>query len=199
MHIGEIPTWLSLGATAGVTVFALSRPDRELRIVAGLHLLMLINGFGNLVVAMRGLPIDLIQFTVCMAIALRSRRYWTLWASAGYLLSVVTAILYLTQLDMSPWAYASAELIWCYVATGAMLWGALTVRPAGRDATRRRSVSGVFAAWIYSARSALKTAPKSSASAAAISTTSISLAQGPSDSSGRARPRKTASESELLA
>lgn len=128
MQIAEIPTWLSVSATAVPTLFALARRDQALRIVAGLHLAMLLNASIGLAPAARGLPMDLVQFGVCLVIALRSPHYWPLWASAAYLLSVVTGVLRLTQPGMSAWAYASTELIWCYVATAAILCGALTSR-----------------------------------------------------------------------
>jgi hypothetical protein len=69
---------------------------------------------------------DAVEFLACLACIVSGGGYWTIWAAAALLLSLATDALMLAQPDIGAWAYVSAEWVWFYIATIALLWGALT-------------------------------------------------------------------------
>lgn len=76
-----------------------------------------------------GLPTDLASLAICVAVVLRSNRYWTFVAAASPLLSLVTrALRHLVGLSL--WQYQSAQIVWFLVLATALFVGALTWRPA---------------------------------------------------------------------
>jgi len=135
LQISNIPSWVTISWVTGVCLFALWKGGPHERAVAAILQAVLINGFGSICRPIQGLPADLVLLAVCLACALRSRSYWTIWASAAYLLSVITDIVYLTNPQISRWTYLSAGLVWGYTLTAALLLGTLArLRHLDREA-----------------------------------------------------------------
>jgi len=80
-----------------------------------------------------GWPIDVITFAAFLALVLLGRRYWTIWALASVVLSLVTDVLD-AIMALDRWAYLSAQLVWYYVLSGSLFFGALTYRRPTKDA-----------------------------------------------------------------
>jgi hypothetical protein len=59
-------------------------------------------------------------------VALRSTRYWPLFAAGFHLLAVVTHLAHAADPRVSGWAYQTAELLWSYLGLYAIGYGAWT-------------------------------------------------------------------------
>jgi hypothetical protein len=125
LQISNIPSWVTMTCVAIVCLFALWKGGPHERLISAVHAGLVINGYVDLVVAVEGVWADVITLVVCFACALRSRSYWTIWASAAALLAVVTDIVYLANPAVSLWAMLSAGLLWIYVLTTAIVCGVL--------------------------------------------------------------------------
>ncbi len=72
-------------------------------------------------------------------IALRSARYWPLFAAGFHLLAAVTHVANMVDVKVGAWAYLTAEIIWGYLLAATIGYGAWTSRPdSPRDAPSRR-------------------------------------------------------------
>lgn len=72
------------------------------------------------------LAIDIALFVVLLWIALRSLRYWPLFAAGFQLLALITHFAHAVDALVSGWAYLTAVLIWNYLTLYAIGWGAIT-------------------------------------------------------------------------
>jgi len=84
------------------------------------------------------LAVDVGLLAVLLWIALRSTRYWPMFAASFHLLAVVTHIAKTADPTVGGWAYITAAIIWSYLLAFAIGYGAWTApmnAPAG--ATRR--------------------------------------------------------------
>lgn len=61
------------------------------------------------------LIVDLLFLGVITWVALRSRRYWPLFATAFQLLGVITHMAMMVDRTVNPWAYITAGVIWSYL------------------------------------------------------------------------------------
>ncbi len=61
-------------------------------------------------------------------IALRSDRFWPLFAAGFHLLAVVTHVARLADPGVGAWAYLTAEIMWGYLLAAAIGYGAWTAR-----------------------------------------------------------------------
>lgn len=77
-------------------------------------------------------------------IALRSRRYWPLFAAGFQLLVMVTHLGHALDSRVSGWAYLTAQLLWAYLVMIAIGYGALTApkRYAEIEADEPKDVPG---------------------------------------------------------
>src|SRR5688572_21416870 len=66
------------------------------------------------------LLLDAPALAVGLYVVLRSRRYWTVWAAACMVLAVITDILAIL-LDLKPWAWISAQIVFTYIVVAALL------------------------------------------------------------------------------
>lgn len=131
MHIAELPDEVTYSLYAAAVGAAVLRGGWAERTLAVLIAWQAVNGF---ILPLRwtlGWPTDVVTFGVCVALVLRSHRYWTTWAAASALLMLVTDVLRVAA-DLTPWSYASAKLTWSYAMTVSLLIGAL--RPARAQA-----------------------------------------------------------------
>lgn len=90
------------------------------------------------------LLIDVALLALLAGIALRSARYWPLFAAGFHLLAVVTHVARSVDPSVTGWAYITAEIIWGYLLAFAIGYGAWTAprqaqanAPADAGATRR--------------------------------------------------------------
>ena len=60
------------------------------------------------------LAIDLLVLAAFVAIALRSKRFWPLWAAGFQLTMSMAHLLKLVAADLLPQAYAAAAIFWSY-------------------------------------------------------------------------------------
>jgi hypothetical protein len=77
-------------------------------------------------------------------IALRSRRYWPLFAAGFQLLVMVTHLGHAVDSRVTGWAYLTAQLLWAYLVMLAIGYGSLTApqRYAEIEAVEPRDVPG---------------------------------------------------------
>jgi hypothetical protein len=146
LHLATIPIWFNVAFVGGTALITLWRGGPDVRVMGALQLFLILNSYTHLDGAIsfgaspRGVypshdhpvPIDLVdvvEFAVCLALALRSRSYWTIWASSILLLTMLTDVLQLTLPTIGNWAYASVGLVWTYALSTILLWGALARRP----------------------------------------------------------------------
>ncbi|MEO8115573.1 MAG: hypothetical protein ABI655_14395 [Phenylobacterium sp.] len=81
---------------------------------------------------------DVLILAVCVACALRSDRYWTIWASSFALLSVALHLVWPFTTGLTWWAHAWAMDIWFGLMTTALLAGAWS---AHRERARAAAAS----------------------------------------------------------
>lgn len=67
--------------------------------------------------------VDVILLAVLVVIALRSSRYWPLWAAGFHLLAVMTHWAHLLDPSVGSWTYQTAGIIWGYLLVGALAFG----------------------------------------------------------------------------
>ncbi|MGA0606036.1 hypothetical protein ACO2Q0_08545 [Phenylobacterium sp. VNQ135] len=72
------------------------------------------------------LVVDIGALAVFVWIALRSARYWPLFAAGFHLLSVVTHIARMVDPTVGGWAYLTAGIIWGYLLLATIAYGAWT-------------------------------------------------------------------------
>lgn len=73
------------------------------------------------------LAVDFLVLVALVALALRSERYWPLWAAGFHLLAVATHLARSLDPDLNPWAYITGEILWGYLLVTSLAigtWGA---------------------------------------------------------------------------
>jgi hypothetical protein len=131
MHIGNIPREVDVGYPFAVAAVAFWRGGRCERAMAAWQAVLTFTGAFDLWRAMHGLhgfPGDLICLAACLTCVLHGRGYWAIWACATTVLSIVTDLIYFTVPGIGLWAFMSAEWVYSYALTTAILWGAITYR-----------------------------------------------------------------------
>jgi hypothetical protein len=125
MYIEPIPRWIVLGAITAAILVANLRGGLHARIVAAVLTGYVVIDFAHIYDPLGGLPATATGFAVCLAVALRGRRYWTIWAAASQFLTMVTDILRLVA-PLGDWAYYSAQIAWASVLVAVLMFGSLT-------------------------------------------------------------------------
>lgn len=136
MQLSSIPDWALAGygvAVASVALWKGGRPERAVgatvlvEFLTQGHVLPHVHAPHWLEQAW-----DIVILATCVICALRSNRYWTIWASSFALLSVVTPALRFMP-GVGWWAYLSAERVWAILLVAALLAGAWSAsRPPAR-------------------------------------------------------------------
>jgi len=90
------------------------------------------------------MAIDVGLFAIFFWIALRSARFWPLFAAGFHLLALGTHLAHSLDTQISRWAYITAGLIWNYLTLFAIGYGALTApkRYAEIEALEPKDVPG---------------------------------------------------------
>jgi hypothetical protein len=136
----QLPIWVWPTVLVATCAIAVWRGRDEERLAAATVLL----GWSLTMVAFKNrseetqwlvLLIDAAEMPLFLWLALRTRRYWPLFACAFKLLIVVTHLAHIVDPSISGWAYLTAGLIWSYLALFAIAYGAWTApRYAVREA-----------------------------------------------------------------
>lgn len=88
------------------------------------------------------MAVDLALLALYVWLALRSARYWPLFAAAFSLLVVVTHLAHALDSGVSGWAYLTAALIWSYLSLIAIGYGAWTAPYDTTDAPEPMETPG---------------------------------------------------------
>jgi len=123
-----IPAWLGIAVGWTVAAFALWKGGRAERLVAAGFLVAwlaspILRRGGWEGPAWTGLAVDGLFLALLLWVALRSRRYWPLFAAGFELLSVATHLARLIDPGVRAWAYATADAIWTYLLLAALSFG----------------------------------------------------------------------------
>ncbi len=117
----QLPHWVWPAAVVIACLLAVWRGRDEERLATGAIVL----GWAMTVMAWKVnsqetqwavLAVDLAEMPVFLWIALRSVRWWPLFATAFKLLIVVTHLAHAFDPSLSGWAYLTAGLLWSYLA-----------------------------------------------------------------------------------
>jgi urea transporter len=76
------------------------------------------------------LAVDVLGFIALLALALRSKRFWPLWATSFQLIAVVTHFATMADRSILPLAYAIAQPFWGYPMLLALALGTRAVKRA---------------------------------------------------------------------
>jgi hypothetical protein len=132
----ELPPWLAVLVTLVVCGGALWKGDWEERLTASVLLLtfavtLLLRDMSWPRVQAAEFTSDFAGFAVLVAIALRSRKFWPMFAAAFELLAVMTHVAKTIDPELHQWAYLTAIIIWTYlilIALGVGTWNAWRTR-----------------------------------------------------------------------
>ena len=136
MHLAVIPSWIDYALACAATLLALWQGGWRERAIAGAQQVLVVLAFnvcGTWACPdWRPLAGDAALFAVCLACALRGRRYWTIPASSFALLSVVSDLM-ARGAGSAFWTSAASGRVWSYLLSVVILWGVWT---SARDRSR---------------------------------------------------------------
>jgi len=124
----QIPPWLWLAVVVAVFAIAWWRGGRDARTAAGALLAAsLLTRLAYAYEGQMGWGVALVDaglLAVLVWVALRSPRWWPLFAAGFHLLAVVTHLAKLVDSQVSAWAYVTAGVIWGYLLALSIGFGA---------------------------------------------------------------------------
>jgi hypothetical protein len=132
LHIGEIPYGLVTAFALTGAAIGLWRGGRDGAVVAVVILAQAALGWAFDWPPLRGTLVDVATLAVCLTLVLRGRSYWTIWAAASGLLSVLTQLFWIVP-GISLWAFYSAQQAWYLVLIGTLIVGSLLAPRATRS------------------------------------------------------------------
>jgi hypothetical protein len=140
----QLPIWVWPTALLSVCAIAVWRGRDEERLAAAAELAtwaltLLVFRSRSESTQWSVLVIDSLLFVLFLWLALRSRRYWPLFAAGFQLLAVVTHIGRTLDTSVSGWAYLTAVLIWNYLTLFTIGYGAWTASANAHDVGRTGS------------------------------------------------------------
>jgi hypothetical protein len=135
-----IPPWVNVAATVSATSVTLWLGGWRERTLAAFILVTFFPAYGMAAIDLyMGRPqwhppygfywaVDMVELAICLAFALTSNRYWTIWASSLCLLGPATRLVRQSFPGVTPYAYASAQIIWFYLLLAVLVGGAWEAR-----------------------------------------------------------------------
>lgn len=135
LYIAEVPFWLVNVFGVGSAAVGIWRGGR-VGSVLGLVILVqlaIAEATPGLNPYWLAVAEDVLALAICLALALTGRNYWTLFATATQVLSVMTQVLR-GAVDLPEWGYYSALRTWFLLFVASLLIGSLLPRPKGRAA-----------------------------------------------------------------
>lgn len=132
-----LPPWIGVAVFTCVCGAALWKGGWQERLVAaglvlGWAITALVRDYSYTQPQWGGFAVTVVNLVLFMAVALRSRKSWPLWAAGFQLLAVITHGARIVDPTVGAWAYITAGVIWTYcimAALGVGVWGC--VRRAG--------------------------------------------------------------------
>ena len=127
----QLPDWVWPTALMTVCVIAVWRGRDEERLavaalLANWALTVLVAKVDSGTTQWERLAVDAALLGIYLWLALRSRRYWPLFAAGFQVLCVVTHLGRIADPTVSGWAYLTAGLIWSYLVLFTLGYGAWT-------------------------------------------------------------------------
>ena len=127
--------WAATVIAVGAIAFWRGRRDEQLAagvMLAAWALTMVVERTKFAQIEWGVLAVDIAALAAFIWIALRSNRYWPLFAAGFHLLAVVTHVARIAQPSVGGWAYVTGEIIWGYLLAIAIGYGGWTAaRNAG--------------------------------------------------------------------
>lgn len=135
----ELRSLIWAATVIGVCVLALRRGGPDERQASGVMLAawavsMVVGRSGYTQTEWGILAIDVTALVGFTVIALRSDRYWPLFAAGFHLLAILTHLARGVDDTVATWAYFTAQIMWGYLLAGSIGYGALTTPRAPRSA-----------------------------------------------------------------
>lgn len=130
-NLYQLPPWVWPSAVIATCALAVWRGRDQERLAAGVYLA----AWALTLVVFRSnsedlqwpvLIIDTCLLGILIVLALRSQRFWPLFAAAFQLLGVITHVARALDAAVSGWAYQTAGLIWSYMVISAIAYGSIT-------------------------------------------------------------------------
>ena len=138
MSAYQLPVWVWPTALMGVCLLALWRGRDEERLavagqLAAWALTMVVYRARSADIQWGMAIVDLGLLVLLLYLAMRTPRFWPLFAAAFQLLSVVTHVARGLDSGISGWAYVTAGIVWSYMVIAAIGYGAWTAPRAQED------------------------------------------------------------------
>jgi hypothetical protein len=127
-HAYGLPPWFGLALMASVCGAAFWRGGREEQMTAGA---LLLSWVATIILRdpqwigpqWGAFVADIFLLIFLVGLALRSAKYWPIFAAGFHLLAVVTHSARMIDKAMGSWAYATAAVIWAYLVIIALAVG----------------------------------------------------------------------------
>jgi hypothetical protein len=146
-----IPPWINILASVVALSLVIWKGGRRERMLAWLLLATFLPHYGS--ESLRWyfgwqpwrfplwlmLAVGVVKLALCLVFALRSDRYWTIWAAALSLLILATYLAKALAHGAGPWAHASAQFVWWYLMLGVLLFAAWQSSRLPRSSAASRS------------------------------------------------------------
>jgi hypothetical protein len=127
----QLPVWIWPAALLSVCALAIWRGRDDERfaaggLLAGWALTMMVFKNRSYDTQWAMMLVDGAEFAVLLWIAMKSRRYWPLFASAYALLQVLAHMAHAAEPDLNAWAYITATIGCSYLILFTIAYGAWT-------------------------------------------------------------------------
>ena len=132
----ELPPWFGVAVSILICGGALWKGDWEERIAGATLLLnftisIFLRDISWPRVQLAGFTADIFTLLILGAVALRTKKFWPLFATGFQLLSVLTHVGKMIDPNVDGWAYLTAIIIWTYlilISLGIGAWNAWRAR-----------------------------------------------------------------------
>lgn len=131
MHAYALPPWIGFSLTGILCVAAAGYGRWEERasaagLAANIAFTILLRDWGWSGMQWGAFGADVLYLGLLVFIALRSERYWPLFAGGFQLLTILLHLGRLVDPKLNSWGYATAEVIFTYLVEYAILFGVIS-------------------------------------------------------------------------